>query len=167
MDEEKRTIDGYEVKNTIHIGNKEILFAENLTKSESYMVCSCQWDNHLGIDVYAEAAICTDYLEAMAEFLYRASSQVQHVRDQRAERGVTNESLTIAGCAPGSKNAHYMNQLVVIRPEAMIASSRTVDEQLLLANQLPARTGRSGHCTKSCLNKTDVIAEYIARLKPF
>jgi len=84
-DEEKRTIDGNEVKNTIHIGNKEILFAENLTKSEPYMVCSCKWDNSLGIDVYAETAICMDYLEAITEFLDRASSQIQHVRDQRAE----------------------------------------------------------------------------------
>ena len=40
MDEEKRTIDGYEVKNTIHISNKEIIFAENLAKSEPYLVAT-------------------------------------------------------------------------------------------------------------------------------
>jgi len=133
MDDEKRTIDGYEVKSTIHIGNKEIIFAENLSKSEPYLVCDCQWDNALGFEVYDEAAVCTDSLEAMSEFTSRVHEQIQHTWDQRKERGVSNEPLTVSDCIPGSKGAHFENQLVVIRPEVMIASSRTADEQLLLA----------------------------------
>ena len=158
MDDEKRTIDGYEVKNTIHIGNKEIIFAENLSKNEPYMVCNCQWDNPLGIDVYAEAAVGTDYLEAMTEFLDRASAQAQHVRDQRAERGVSELPLTISDCVPGSKNAHYMNQLVVIKPENMIASSRTADEQLLWATNgfgcAPDARGQAVYCKNLFTEKT-------------
>ena len=158
MDKEKRTIDEYEVKNTIHISNKEIIFAENLTKSEPYMVCNCQWDNPLGIDVYDKMAVGPDYLEAMTEFLDRASAQVQHVREQRAERGVANEPLTVSDCVPGSKNAHYMNQLVVIKPENMIASARTADEQLLLAtNGLgcdPESRGSAVYCKSLFTEKT-------------
>jgi len=158
MDEEKRTIDGYEVKNSIHIGNKEIIFAENLTKSEPYMVCNCQWDNPLGIDVYDKMAVGTDYLEAMTEFLDRASAQVQHVRDQRAERGVSELPLTVSDCVPGSKNAHYMNQLVVIKPENMIASARTADEQLLLATNGfgcdPDARGQAVYCKNLITGKS-------------
>jgi len=150
VDDEKRTIDGYEVKNAVHIGDREILYAENLSKNEPYMVCNCQWDNPLNIEVYAEAIACTDYLEAMAEFLDRVSDQVRRVRDQRVERGVSDEPLTTADCIPGSRNAHYENQLVVIKPEAMIASARTADEQLYLATGGfgcdPDARGRAVYC---------------------
>ena len=132
MSEEKRMIQSYEVKNAIHIGGKEIILAEDIGSKEPYMVCNCQWDNPLSIDVYDKGVTGVDYLEAMNEFLSRVSSEVQRIQDQRAERGVSNEPLTAADCVPGSTGSHYDNQLVVIRPEAMIASTRTADEQLFL-----------------------------------
>jgi len=122
------------------------------------MVCNCQWDNPLGIDVYDKMAVGTDYLEAMTEFLDRASAQVQHVREQRGERGVANEPLTVSDCVPGSKNAHYMNQLVVIKPENMIASARTADEQLLLATNGfgcdPDARGQAVYCKNLITGKS-------------
>lgn len=133
MSDDKRMIENYEVKNVIHIGGKEILYAEDLFASEPYLVCNCQWGNPLGIDFYDKAVAGTDYLEAMTEFLNRAASEIQHVRDQRVERGVTNEPLKTSDCIPGSKNAYYENQLVVIKPERLVASARTADEQLHLA----------------------------------
>jgi len=129
----KRMIQDYEVKNAIHIGGKEIILAEDMTSKDPYMVCNCQWDNPLGIDVYDKVLTGTDYLEAMTEFLGRVSSEIQRIRDQRAERGVSSEPLTASDCVPGSNGAHYENQLVVIKPETMIASARTADEQLFLA----------------------------------
>lgn len=133
MSEEKRIIQGYEVKNAIHIGSKEIILAQDLSVDEPYMVCNCQWDNPLGVDIYDKAIADSDYLEAMSEFLGRVSSEVQHIREQRAERGVTSDPLAAADCIPGSKHADYENQLVIIKPECMVASARTADEQLLLA----------------------------------
>jgi len=41
--------------------------------------------------------------------------------------------LTAVDCVPGSTNAHYENQLVVVKPESMVASAWTEDEQLLVA----------------------------------
>ena len=158
MDDEKRTINGYDIENTIHIGDRAIIYAENLSSCESYMVCNCRWDNPLGIDVYDEAVACTDSLEAMSEFNDRVSAQIQRVRDQRAEHGVSNEPLTVSDCVPGSKNAHYMNQLVVIKPENMIASSRTADEQLLLATNGfgcdPDARGHAVYCKNLFSEKT-------------
>ena len=159
MDKEKRTISGYEVKNAIHIGDGEIIFAENLSASEPYMVCNCQWDNPLNIDVYDKVAASTDYLEAMSEFLGRVSSQVQQVREQRAERGVSNEPLTTADCIPGSKNADFENQLVVIKPESIVASARTADEQLYLATHGfgcdPNARGQAVYCENLYSGKTE------------
>ena len=158
MDEEKRTIDNREVKHAIHIGNREILYAENLSLNEPYMVCNCQWDNPLGIHVYTAAAVSTDYLEVMREFLDRASAEVQRVRNQRAERGVSDVPLTASDCIPGSNHAHYENQLVVIKPEIMIPSARTSDEQLLYATHgngcNPEARGQAVFCKDLFKGKT-------------
>lgn len=158
MSNEKRMIDNYEVKNSIHIGGKEILYAEDLTVSEPYMVCNCQWDNPLGIDIYDKAIACSDYLEALKEFLERASSEMEHVKAQRAERGVSNEPLTAEDCIPGSTDTSYENQLVVIKPEKMIASARTADEQLFLVTGGfgcdPNARGQAVYCKNLFTGKT-------------
>jgi len=158
MSEEKRMIESYEVKNAILIGGKEIILAEDMGSKEPYMVCNCQWDNPLGIDVYDKGVTGADYLEAMTEFLSRVSSEVQRIQDQRAERGVSNEPLTAADCIPGSKDNHYENQLVVIRPEVMVASMRTADEQLFLATSgfgcNPGARGQAVYCKNLFTGKT-------------
>ena len=158
MPDEKRMIQGYEVNNAILIGGKEIILAEDMGSKEPYMVCNCQWDNPLGISVYDKAAVSVDYLEAMDEFISRVSSQVQFVRDQRIERGVSNEPLTSLDCIPGSTGAHYANQLVVIKLECMVASARTADEQLLLATSgfgcNPRARGQAVMCKNLFTGKT-------------
>lgn len=79
-DDEKRMVQSYEVKTAIHIGDKEIVFAQDLAAAEPYMVCNCQWDNPLGIDIYDKVVADSDYLEAMTEFLSRVATEVQHTR---------------------------------------------------------------------------------------
>jgi hypothetical protein len=158
MSDEKRMIESYEVKTAIHIGGKEIILAEDMASKDPYMVCNCQWDNPLSIQVYDKVLAGSDYLEAMTEFLGRVSSEVQHIQGQRAERGVSNEPLTASDCVPGSDGAHYGNQLVVIRPEVMVASARTADQQLLLATggngNDPDARGQAVFCKNLFTGKT-------------
>ena len=146
MADDKRMIQDYEVKTAIHIGSAETIFAENLASPEPYMVCNCEWGNPLGIEIYSKAVGSADYLEMMAEFTNRVSAAVEQIRDQRIERGVNCDMLTAADCIPGSKHAHYEHQLVVIRPENMVASARTADQQILLA------TGGNG-CSPDALGQ--------------
>lgn len=133
MSDEKRTIEGYEVKTAIHIGGREIIFAVNDDAAEPYMACNCTWDNPLSIGIYDSGVVSADYLEIMSEFLSRASEQVKRIAAERDERGVTEVPLTAADCVPGSNYAHYENQLIVIKPESMTPAARTADNQLLLA----------------------------------
>lgn len=158
MPEEKRMVQNYEVKNTIHIGGKEILLAEDPSSKEPYMVCEARWDNPFGVDIYEKAVVGADYLEAMTVFLGRVSGAVQHIREQRAERGVTGEPLTAPDCIPDSASSHYEGQLVVIRPEKMVASARTADMQLLLATAgngcNPDARGQAVFCKNLFTGKT-------------
>lgn len=100
----------------------------------------------------------TDYLEAMTEFLERAASAIQLVKEERAERGISNEPLTAGDCIPGSKDTHYENQLVVIKPEKMAPSARTADHQLVLATGgfgcNPNARGQAVYCKNLFTGKT-------------
>lgn len=158
MDSEKRMIQNYEVKTAIHVGGKEIILAEDLASSETYMVCNCQWDNPLSVDVYDQVEASADYIEAMTEFLSRVASEVEKIQDQRIERGVSGAPLTAADCIPDSRSSHYDQQLVVIKPEKMAASARTADEQLLYATHgngcNPDARGQAVFCKNLFTGKT-------------
>lgn len=157
--DDKRMIQNYEVKTAILIGGKEIIFAEDLASTEPYMVCNCAWDNPLSIDIYDDAEASADYLEAMTEFLGRVTSEVQHIQEQRSGHGVNGKPLTAADCIPGSRNAHYANQLVVIKPEKMTAFARTADLQLLWATHgngcNPDARGQAVFCKNLFTGKTE------------
>ena len=133
MDDIKRSIQGYEVKTAIHIGSKEIIFAENISEPEPYMVCNCKWDNPFSIEVYEQAFVGENYLEMMTAFLERVSDEVHAITKQREERGVSHIPLTVKDCIENSHRDNYIGKLIVIKPESMTPSARTADNQLLLA----------------------------------
>lgn len=133
MPDEKRMIESYEVKTAIHIGGKEIIFAEDTAAVDPFMVCNCTWDNPFGADEYSNAVVSDDYTAILQEFLSRVSGEVEKIARQRAEHGIPNRPLTAADCIKDSHRADYKGQLVVIRPESLNASARTEDNQLLLA----------------------------------
>ena len=99
MDDEKRMVDTYEVKHAIHVGDKEILFAVDNTKTDySYMVCNCTWDNPLGIDHYFNAAASADYVEMMTEFTDRVTAQLEAVKTERDKISIPLEPFTLERC---------------------------------------------------------------------
>jgi hypothetical protein len=134
MDEEKRMVDTYEVKHAIHVGDKEVLFAVDDTKTDyPYMVCNCTWDNPLGIDHYFNAAASSDYLEMMTEFTDRVTAQLEAVKAERDKITVPLQPFTLEHCIPNDNGQNLENKVVIIRPECLRPEYRTADKQLVLA----------------------------------
>ncbi len=146
MDDEKRMIETYEVKNAIHLAGGEVVLAEDTNSHEPFMVCDCSWDNPFSVDVYTNIAVSSDYLEVMKEFLERIARRVEQIEQERSIHGVSNIPLTIEDCIPGSQYRNYTDQLIVIRPEKIAPAARTADHQLLLA------TGGNG-CSPDALGR--------------
>lgn len=134
MDEEKRMVDTYEVKHAIHVGDKEVLFAVDDTKTDyPYMVCNCTWDNPLGIDHYFNAAASADYLEMMTEYISRVAAQLEAVKAERDKITVPLQPFTLEHCIPNDNGQNLENKVVIIRPERLRPEYRTADKQLVLA----------------------------------
>ena len=133
MSDEIRRIMGYEVISSVQVGRNEIIFAENTTKSEPYLVCDSNWNSLFGIDIFNDAIASDDYLDVMSIFTERIDRELQKIANQRIERGISHIPFTTADCIENSLFGHYENQLVVIRAEKMTPSARTADNQILLA----------------------------------
>lgn len=134
MNDEKRMVDTYEVKHSIHVGDKEILFAVDSTKTDSpYMVCCCTWDNPLGVEQFFDAAGSDDYLEMMTEFTDRVQAQLEAVKSERDKITVPLSPFTLDHCIPDDRRERIENKVVVIRAENLRPEYRTADKQLVLA----------------------------------
>lgn len=134
MDDEKRMVDTFEVKHAIHVGDKEILFGVDNTKTDyPYIVCNCTWDNPLGVDHYFNAAGSADYLEMMTEFTDRVTAQIKVVKAERDKITVPMQLFTPEQCIPDDYRERIENKVVVIRAERLRPEYRTADKQLVLA----------------------------------
>ena len=133
MGEEKRIVDTYEIKHAIHVGDKEVLFGVDDTKTDyPYMVCNYTWDNPLGTDQYFDALASTDYLEMMTEFTSRITVQLEAVKAERDKINVPFQPFTPEHCISNDYNESIENKVVVIRPECLRPEYRTADKQLVL-----------------------------------
>ncbi len=134
MDEEKRMVDSFEVKHAIHVGDRQIIFAVDDTKTDyPYMVCNCTWDNPFGVEEYSNAAASADYLEMMTEFTSRVSAQLEAVKTERDKITVPLQLFTLEHCIPNDYGGSIENKVVVIRAECLRPEYRTADKQLVLA----------------------------------
>lgn len=73
--EEKRMLGDYEVRQSIHIGKKEVVFGVNEADKYPFMVCFCTYDNPFSAAWATEAVGTDDYLEAMQIFTDRVQAQ--------------------------------------------------------------------------------------------
>jgi hypothetical protein len=133
MDTEKRTIDGYEVTASVHIGEGEIVLAEDLTHPEPFMCCNCSYDNPFGAPVYGVGIVSADFLEIVREFTRRIDERVESLSKEFDQRGISPLIFTPDDCIAGSKYEDFKDRLVLIRPERLAAWARRPDNQLVLA----------------------------------
>lgn len=151
MSDEKRVIEGYEETNCVRLAGCEVILAENKTAAEPYMVCDCTWENPFGADEFRNGIVSADYLEIMQEFTRRLTERCQSIEEERAQRGIPLQPLTVADCDPNSKDMDMTGCVVVIKPENLSPEYRSIDHQLALCTHgngaRPKAHGRSVFCT--------------------
>jgi hypothetical protein len=133
--EAPRKADHWEVKLAAFVGGQEIVFAEDENdQKQPYLVGYCSYDNPFGVAEYSSCVATADYLEAMVEYAHRIQMQAEHVRQERAERGISVEPVTRDACLTGGLGEDITGKLVVVRPEVMQRDRRTADYQYFLAD---------------------------------
>ncbi|MDD4808079.1 MAG: hypothetical protein PHU30_06270 [Oscillospiraceae bacterium] len=151
MEEEKRMIENYEVRHSIFLGNREIVFGIDKNAPLPYLVSDCTDMGGFGLLRYDNAVAGDDYLEQMQEFTKRIDRQIQQVRDERAQRGIDPEPLTIEHCVPNGMAENLEGKVIVIKASSLRPEYATADHQLMLATGgngcRPDARGRAVFCT--------------------
>lgn len=114
MDKAKRMIDSYEVMRRIYIGDREVVFADDLEKHDRYMVCYCDYDNPCSLPVPREGVTFYDYLEAMENYVERVQGQIRQIKEERAKFGGTRELFTEEDCILIDRNESIIGKVIVL-----------------------------------------------------
>ena len=106
---------GYEVSQAIHIGDCEILIAEDMNEPEGnfYLVADYKENGILG--EYSRCQVSNDYLEVMREFTARINRQIEAVS---AEIGIADFQaaiFTAEQCYPNDYKQAITGAVVAIK----------------------------------------------------
>ena len=115
--EEKRMLGDYEVKQSIHIGKKEVVFGINEADKYPFMVCYCTYDNPLSAAWPTEGVGTDDYLEAMQIFVDRVQAQIEVVKEEQSRFDFDMTPFTADDCIPDKRNESIVGKVVVINAE--------------------------------------------------
>ena len=122
-----RMIGTYEVLQSIHIGDREVLFCEDKTAEQRYACCYYHQGNIIGEATEGEGS--NDYLEVMELFCQRVQSQIEQMR---AARLPDMEVITADMCHPNEYDQSIDGKVIAIRSEALRPEYRSAEYQIHL-----------------------------------
>lgn len=116
MSDKKRYIAGYEVINSIHIGDKEIVLGMNLNDRDGhyYMLTDCE-RNEL-FERYTNSVVSNSFIELAESFLCRLNEQIEKVKI--AEKDMPKGFITADMCDTSSSQ-NYEGKIIVIKAELL------------------------------------------------
>ena len=125
---------GYEIKHSIHIGDKKILFAvdEKAAEGMAYFVGNYTQNEIIG--EYADCQVSDDFLEAMEEFTDRVSKQIEAMREEVKQIGLPPDLFTAEHCYSNDYKKSIDGKVVAIRADVFRPEYRRGDVQLVLVN---------------------------------
>ncbi len=123
---------GYEIKQAIHIGDKEIVYGENMREKSGnfYFVSDYTYNEILG--EYSHCLVGGNYLEIMQEFISRVNSQIEAVRAEFEKTALPPDLFTAEHCYPHDYKQNIVGKVMVIRAEVFCKEYQRGDYQLIL-----------------------------------
>ena len=132
--QEKRMIGdtGYEVRQSIHIGDHEILVADNMNAEDGnyYLVADYKTKAFLG--EYSHCSVSGDYFEIVGEFTARVNQQIEATKAEISKTDFQTAPITAAECHPHDFGQDLNGKVVAIKAEALRPEYRRGDCQLVL-----------------------------------
>jgi len=122
----------YEVKHAIHVGDKEILFAEDKNAENGMCWFVGDYTQNEIIGQYADCVVCDDYLEAMQEFTERALTQVKVMK--AISQSKLPQIFTSEKCYRNDYSQSIDGKIVAIKADVLRPEYRHGDVQLVLVD---------------------------------
>jgi len=132
--DDKRVAGCYEIIHSLHIGDKEVVFGENLSDSNEarYMCAYCTANDIMR--GYDECMGSDDYLEIMELYTERITGQIEAVKAEIAERQLPDMTISADHCHKNDLSKSIVGKIVAIRTDVLRREYRSADHQLVLVN---------------------------------
>lgn len=124
----------YEVKHAIHIGDKEIIFAEDKAAENGMCWLVGDYTSNDIIGQYADCQVSDDFLEAMQEFTDRVSGQITAAREEITQSDKSCQVFTAEHCHRNDYGQSIDGKIVAIRAETLRPEYRRGEVQIVLVN---------------------------------
>ena len=133
--EDTETIEGYEVKSSVRIGHKRLIFAVHPDEEEQYPYLKCTAIPD-GIMVrYENAVASTDCLEALQLFADDIKAECASLEAQRGSCGLEDTScLTNDELIPVSWEDNIAGKVVAVKEHSLPEAHRDITHQLFYLN---------------------------------
>ena len=128
MNDKKRYIAGYEVINSIHIGDKEIVLGMNLNDQDAhyYMLTDCE-RNEL-FERYTNSIVSGSFIDLAEMFSDRLKEQIEKVKI--AEKDMPKGFITADMCDTSS-DKNYEGEIIVIKADVLRPECQTQAHQIM------------------------------------
>jgi hypothetical protein len=130
---EKRMVadTGYEVVHAIHIGDREILIAENMNDQDGQFYMKAEYSENGIIGQYDRIIYSNSYLTAMEEFAGGLDRQIVSLRAEIFKNNYAPHPITAAMCHPHDYGQNLNGKVVAIKAEVLRREYRREDRQLV------------------------------------
>lgn len=133
MKKKKRSFSGYEEKQSVRIGNEEMILAEKIYVKKPYMVCDYKiWEyaNLFTKSMVTNVMMSADYLEVIKEFARRVQISTEILRAERDKRGIPPQLLMARDCVPCGLEKPLLGKIIVCKQEMLHPEFRTIEHQV-------------------------------------
>ena len=155
MSEEKRMAGDYEIIQSVHIGDREIVVGEKQADTDSLPYLVAYYESNAIIGRYYDAVGSDDFPEIMEIYGQRIMEQAQKTRAELSKpkiQGIDNSPITAEGCTPISYDDDLHGKVIVIKPEVLRPEYRRATSQVKLCiggfGASPHSRGTAVYCTE-------------------
>ncbi len=125
---------GYEVRQSIRIGNRELLMAENLKAEDGSFYMKAEYTENGLIGEYSQVVVDSDYLKILREFARGLHNQIEKVASEIGKAAYQPEPITARECHPNDYSQSIIGKVMAIKAEALRPEYRRGDMQLVLVD---------------------------------
>ena len=155
MSEEKRMAGDYEIIQSVHIGDREIVVGENPADADCLPYLVAYYESNAILGRYYDAVGSDDFPEIMEIYGQRIMEQAQKTRAELSKpkiQGIDNSTITAEGCTPISYDDDLNGKVIVIKPEVLRPEYRSATSQVKLCTggfgAYPHSRGTAVFCTE-------------------